>query len=136
MWTWMYLYYVLMSLVRPGSSRSILVGFTLLRENRGRHSHHTLTCQCWFHHSLSPPIHYLLVLFQPDLLLDLWHVGPFPTRAFVGQVSLFICVSALSYLGCVCLPETSTVAINTMYLEMKCISMKSPFMKSSVFQHT
>ena len=36
-----------------------------------------------------------------------------PTRAFVGQASLFICVSALSCLGCVCLPETSSTAINT-----------------------
>ena len=39
-WNWMYLYYVLMSLLRLGSSWSILIGFTLLMENRGSHSHH------------------------------------------------------------------------------------------------
>ena len=50
------LYYVLMSLFRLGSSWSILIGFTLLRENRGSHSHHCFGL-------LSPPIHYLPVLF-------------------------------------------------------------------------
>ena len=39
-WTWMYLYYVLMSLLWLWSSWSILIGFTLLRENGGSHSHH------------------------------------------------------------------------------------------------
>ena len=39
-WTWMYLYYVLMSLLWLWSSWSILIGFTLLRENRCSHSHH------------------------------------------------------------------------------------------------
>ena len=72
-------------------------------------------------HYLHPSITFQLC-FQPDLLLDLWHGGPFPTRAFVGQASLFICVSALSCLGC--LLETSSAAISTMYLEIKWISMK------------
>ena len=84
-------------------------------------------------------IHYLHlsitfpVMFQPDLLLDLWHGGPFPARAFVGQASLFICVSALSCLGCVCLPETSSVAINTMYLEIKWISYEKAHSWKIVF---
>ena len=66
------------------------------------------------HRSITFPL-----CFQPDLLLDLWHGGPFSARAFVGQAALFICVSALSCLGCVCLSETSSAAINTMNLEMK-----------------
>ena len=129
----MYCYYVLMSLLIPGSCWSILIGFTLLRENRGSHSHHTLARYCWFHHSLSPPIHYLPVMLWPDLLLDLWHGGPFPARAFVGQACLFICVSALSCLGCVCFPETSSAAINTMYLEMKWISYEKAHSWKVVF---
>ena len=36
---------------------------------------------------------------------------------------MFICVSALRYLGCVCLPETSSAAINTMFLEIKSLSV-------------
>ena len=53
-------------------------------------------------------VHYLhssitfQLCFQPNLLLDLWHGGNFPhSSLFVGQASLFICVSGLSCLGCV-----------------------------------
>ena len=63
---------------------------------------------------------------------QLWYkkVG---NRSFVGQTSVFICVSALSFLGCVCLPKTSSAAINTMYLEMKWISYEKSHSWKVVF---
>ena len=33
---------------------------------------------------------YYLTCGMEDLLLDLWHGGPFPARTFVGQISMFI----------------------------------------------
>ena len=56
------LYYVLMSLLWLWSSWSILIGFTLLRENRGSHSHHCFgLLVIGSIISLSSSIHYLPV---------------------------------------------------------------------------
>ena len=108
-WTWMYLYYVLMSLLWLWSSWSILIGFTLLRENRGLF---WLASVGFTFHWLHPSITFQFC-FQPDWLLDLWHGGPFPpTRTFVGQTSLSILclgselVTELSFGELDCMPKS------------------------------
>ena len=82
---------VLMSLLRLGSCWSTLIGFTLLMENRGSHSHHCLGLLVLASFFMSPPIHYLPVLFSTWLTswLMAWRTFS-PTRTFVGQASLFI----------------------------------------------
>ena len=89
---------VLLSLLRLGSSWSILIGFTLLRENRGSHSHH-----CWLAsvgfiiHCLHPSITFQFC-FQPDWLLDLWHGGPFSLlKPLLDKPPCLYCVSTLSW---------------------------------------
>ena len=73
-------------------------------------------------HCLHPSITFQLC-FRPDLLLDLWHGGPFPTRASLLDKLPCLFVSRLwvSYVV-LAKPETNSTAINTKYLEMKWIS--------------
>ena len=87
--------YTILSLLRLRSSLFILIGFTLLRENRGNHSTIPwLASVGSIIHCLHPSIAYLLV-YHPDLLLDQWHGGLFPTVASVlDELPCLLCLGS------------------------------------------
>jgi len=113
----------LYSLVLPSLGRIELVISTIL----------WLACVGFIIHCLHPSITSQLC-FRPDLLLDLWHGGPFPTRASLSDKLPYLFVSRLWVaLFVLAKPETSSAAINTMYLEMKWISYEKSHSWKVVF---
>ena len=87
----MYLYYVLMSLHRLGSSCSIFIAFTFLRENRGSHSHHyfgLLVLASFFTVSTHPLTSSFV--FNPTYYLTYGMEDLFPARTFLGQISIIL----------------------------------------------
>ena len=91
-WTWLYLILCIdVPLLWLWSSWSILIGFSLLRENRGSHSHHCfglLVLASSFIVSTHPlPSSFVS---NPTYYLTYGREDLFPARTFVGQTSLFI----------------------------------------------
>ena len=108
-------YYVFMSLLRSGSSSPILIGFTFII------------------HYLHPSITFQFC-FRPDLLLDLWHGGPFPTRASVlDKLPCYLCLG--SELPRLCWLNLKQIALPSIQCIWKWNEYLSPFMKTSVFKH-
>ena len=139
----MYWYYVCMSLLRPRSFWPILVGFTSLgRIDVIIPTILWLASVGFIVHYLHPSITFQLILY-PDLLLDLWHGGPFPTRAFVLDKLPYLFVSRHVYL-CLDSELPRLCWLNLKQIELPSIQciwkwneylVKSPFMKRSVSEH-
>ena len=94
----MYLYLVLMSLLRLGISWSILMGFTLLREYRGSHSHHLfwLARVGFIFHCLHPSITFQFC-FNPTYYLTCGMEDLSPLETLLDKPPCLYCVSTLSW---------------------------------------
>ena len=75
---------------------------------------------------------------QPDLLLDLWHGGPFPLEHLCWtSFPLYLCLgSKLLRLCWLNLKQIAIPSIQCIWKRNEYLMKKIPFMKSSVFEHT